>query len=168
MAEITKIYKGMQNGAETIDENFNKLNDASVQKTGNETIAGIKTFQDPVNVKDFKATGDVSFGQIHHREWGTSYFNESVLNLNRMGSLVFVMGWIQDVNTIPAGTIPDTPFPDGFKPSSTRGAVRFVTTEGYKYEIGTDGKLTFKTAIPANGTFTPVTACFITEDDFPS
>lgn len=27
MAELTKVYRGMQNGAETIDSNFNKIND---------------------------------------------------------------------------------------------------------------------------------------------
>jgi len=167
MADLTKIYKGMQNGAETINDNFNKLNAASVQKAGNETIAGIKTFQDQVNVKDLKATGSVGFGRTSQAPWATSYFSSGQLNFTRIGNLVFVMGWA-NTNSIPAGTSPASPLPNGFKPKASLGTVRLVTTEGHKYEIGTDGKLTFRTAIPADNSFTPTTACFITDDDFPA
>lgn len=167
MADLTKIYRGMQNGAETIDNNFKKLNAESVQKTGNETIAGIKTFQDPVNVKDLKATGSVSFGSASQAPWATSYFSSGQLNFTRIGNLVFVMGWA-NTNSIPAGTSPASPVPSGFKPKASLGAVRGVTTEGHKYELGTDGNLTFKTTIPAGNSFTPMTICFITDDDFPA
>lgn len=138
-----------------------------VHRTGNETIAGTKIFQDPVNVKDLKATGNVSLGKPRQSPWATSYFSNGQLNLTRIGSLVFVMGWA-NTNSIPAGTTPANPFPDGFKPNASLGAVRLVTTEGHKYEIGTDGKLTFRTAVPSGGSFTPVTAPFITADDFPT
>ena len=50
MAELTKITRGMQNGAETINDNLNKLNNSTVQKTGDETIAGKKTFSGDVSV----------------------------------------------------------------------------------------------------------------------
>ena len=53
MAELTKIYRGMQNGAETIDNNFSKMNtemkqtaDASVKMTGNQDVSGVKNFKD--------------------------------------------------------------------------------------------------------------------------
>nr|5E7T_G Chain G, Major structural protein 1 [Lactococcus phage Tuc2009] len=49
-AELTKITRGMQNGAETINDNLNKLNTITVQKTGDETIAGKKTFSGDVSV----------------------------------------------------------------------------------------------------------------------
>lgn len=138
MADLTKIYRGMQNGAETINNNFNKLNAASV-----------------------------TFGRTSQSPWATSYFSSGQLNFTRIGSLVFIMGWA-NTNSIPAGTTPASPVPNGFKPKSSLGAVRGLTTEGHKYEIGTDGNLTFKTAITAGNSFTPMTACFITDDDFPS
>ena len=50
MAELTKITRGMQNGAETINDNLNKLNNSTVHKTGDETIAGKKTFSGDVSV----------------------------------------------------------------------------------------------------------------------
>lgn len=138
MADLTKIYRGMQNGAETINNNFNKLNAASV-----------------------------TFGRTSQAPWATSYFSSGQLNFTRIGSLVFIMGWA-NTNSIPAGTTPASPVPSGFKPKASLGAVRLVTTEGHKYELGTDGNLTFKTVITAGNSFTPMTACFITDDDFPS
>lgn len=141
--------------------------DKVVHNTGDETIAGIKTFQDPVNVKDLKATGSVSFGRTSQAPWATAYFSSGHLNFTRIGNLVFVMGWA-NTKSIPGGTIPATPLPSGFKPKASLGTVRLVSTEGHKYEIGTDGKLTFKTTIPDKNSFTPMTACFITDDVFPA
>lgn len=55
MAELTKITRGMQNGAETINDNFNKVNtelDNTVHKTGDESIAGNKTFTGEIKQKN--------------------------------------------------------------------------------------------------------------------
>lgn len=59
MADITKITRGMQNGAETIDNNFNKMNaemkqtaDASVKMTDNQEVSGVKNFKDGIKIKD--------------------------------------------------------------------------------------------------------------------
>lgn len=67
MAELTKIIRGMQNGAESINTNFNALNDeikqtsdASVQLTGDQTIAGKKTFTDDMTVKNISASGSLT------------------------------------------------------------------------------------------------------------
>lgn len=46
MSELKKIYRGMQNGAETIDENFNEIDSGTVHLTGDETITGSKTFKE--------------------------------------------------------------------------------------------------------------------------
>lgn len=58
MADITKITRGMQNGAETIDNNFSKMNaemkqtaDASVKMTGNQDVSGVKNFKDGIKIK---------------------------------------------------------------------------------------------------------------------
>lgn len=119
-----------------------------------------------ITVGNLAVTGNLSFGRVHQAPWSTSYFSNGQLNLMRIGSLVFIMGWA-NTHSILAGTSPATAFPYGFKPDASLGTVRFVTTEGHKYEIGTDGKLTFKTAIPAGNSFTPMTAPFITADSFP-
>ncbi|MFK4948283.1 hypothetical protein ACI1TZ_08920 [Lactococcus formosensis subsp. formosensis] len=58
MAEIQKIYRGMQNGAETIDKNFAELDGSSVRNTGDESIAGKKTFTDDMVVKNIEVTGN--------------------------------------------------------------------------------------------------------------
>ena len=59
MADIAKITRGMQNGAETIDNNFSKMNvemkqtaDTSVKMTGNQDISGVKNFKDGIKIKD--------------------------------------------------------------------------------------------------------------------
>ena len=64
MAELTKIYRGMQNGAETIDENLTKINTeleavtvGAVRNSGDETIAGKKTFTDNTSVNNLNVTG---------------------------------------------------------------------------------------------------------------
>lgn len=46
MGELKKIYRGMQNGAETINENFNEIDSGTVHLTGDETITGTKTFKE--------------------------------------------------------------------------------------------------------------------------
>lgn len=56
MAQINEIYRGMQNGAETINDNLEAINSELtsggnvVHKTGDETIAGKKTFTGNVEV----------------------------------------------------------------------------------------------------------------------
>ncbi|MDM7537392.1 hypothetical protein QUD55_07890 [Lactococcus lactis] len=53
MADITKIIRGMQNGAETIDNNFSKMNtelEKTVKNVGDETISGKKKFSGDVSV----------------------------------------------------------------------------------------------------------------------
>lgn len=60
MEELTKIYTGMENGPEAIDENFNKLNEGAVHNTGDETIAGKKSFTDDMSVSNLVVTGTIS------------------------------------------------------------------------------------------------------------
>lgn len=74
MANIKTIYRGMQNGAETINNNLEAINSELtsggnvVHKTGDETIAGKKTFSNDVeirgtlNVSSLTTTLDVGNG----------------------------------------------------------------------------------------------------------
>lgn len=65
MAEIQKIYRGMQNGAETIDKNFSALTEniknsdaKTVHIVGDETIAGKKTFTEETIFSKVKSSDD--------------------------------------------------------------------------------------------------------------
>uniref|UniRef100_UPI00359C9C9A hypothetical protein n=1 Tax=Lactococcus garvieae TaxID=1363 RepID=UPI00359C9C9A len=55
---MKKIYKGMADGAETIDENFKEINSNMVHLTGTETITGPKTF------KELHFLGDLPKGKM--------------------------------------------------------------------------------------------------------
>nr|DAF78657.1 MAG TPA: receptor binding protein [Caudoviricetes sp.] len=65
MASIKDVYRGMQNGAETINDNLEAINAelASggnvVHKTGDESIAGNKTFTGDTTVKNLNITGNI-------------------------------------------------------------------------------------------------------------
>lgn len=58
MANIKKVYRGMQNGAETINDNLEAMNSELtsggnvVHKTGDESIAGNKTFTGEIKQKN--------------------------------------------------------------------------------------------------------------------
>ncbi len=66
MAELTKIYKGIDNGAEITNDNFGKINAELtsggnvVHKTGDESIGGKKTFTDDMTVKNISASGSLT------------------------------------------------------------------------------------------------------------
>lgn len=62
MADIKKIYRGMQNGAETIDSNFQNINNEvkiGVKKTGDEDISGKKNFTDDAKFKNIELSGSL-------------------------------------------------------------------------------------------------------------
>jgi len=66
MAELTKIYKGIDNGAEITNDNFGKINAELtsggnvVHKTGDESVGGKKTFTDDMTVKNISASGSLT------------------------------------------------------------------------------------------------------------
>ena len=66
MAELTKIYKGIDNGAEITNDNFGKINAELtsggnvVHKTGDESVGGKKTFTDDMTAKNIFASGSLS------------------------------------------------------------------------------------------------------------
>lgn len=55
MTELKKIYRGMQNGAESINDNFEELDKATIKKMGDQKIEGTLTVSGLVN------TGDLSW-----------------------------------------------------------------------------------------------------------
>ncbi|MDA2898451.1 hypothetical protein PEG84_04895 [Lactococcus lactis] len=65
MASIKKVYRGMQNGAETINDDLEAINSELtsggnvVHKTGDESIAGNKTFTGDTTVKNLNITGGI-------------------------------------------------------------------------------------------------------------
>lgn len=66
MAELTKIYRGIDNGAEITNDNFGKINAELtsggnvVHKTGDESVGGKKTFTDDMTVKNIVASGSLT------------------------------------------------------------------------------------------------------------
>lgn len=48
---LKEIYRGMQNAAATIQENFGNLTNLFVKTTGNETVKGTKNFSDGLQAK---------------------------------------------------------------------------------------------------------------------
>ncbi len=66
MAELTKIYRGIDNGAEITNDNFGKINAELtsggnvVHKTGDESVGGKKTFTDDMTVKNISASGSLT------------------------------------------------------------------------------------------------------------
>lgn len=114
MAELTKITRGMQNGAETIDSNFNKINGELisggnvVHKTGDEQISGEKSFD------NLKITGKFTERTIsipYTWEYGITG------TLTRVGNTV---EWILDRIVVNGGNAHEqsegATLPAGFRP----------------------------------------------------
>ena len=131
MAEIQKIYRGMQNGAETIDGNFSALTEniknsdaKTVHIAGDETIAGKKTFTDDIVVKNIEVTGN------YKKSTDTKMINlplsgvaTATVSYQRKNGVVFVKGggnWgnfeankSRIVGTLPVGFRPPVDWPSG-------------------------------------------------------
>lgn len=86
MAELTKIYKGIDNGAEITNDNFGKINTELtsggnvVHKTGDETIAGKKTFTGNVEVN-----GSLT---LPTKSWSGELGGGIILSLRKKGTTV--------------------------------------------------------------------------------
>ena len=80
MASIKKVHRGMQNGAETINDDLEAINSELtsggniVHKTGNESIAGKKTFTDDVEVNGRNTSNQIMVWRT--RRWDHSQLTE--------------------------------------------------------------------------------------------
>ena len=87
MAEIQKIYRGMQNGAETIDKNFAELDGSSVRNTGAESIAGKKTFTEETKFSKIISLDDTEFATLKATNAPTA-----IISYGRKNGVVFLTG----------------------------------------------------------------------------
>lgn len=112
MAEIQKIYRGMQNGAETINENFVELDSSSVRNTGDEAIAGKKNFSDETTLSKVK-TGGIQVTKKYEVS-RTIYNDAGQINFVRIGQMVQVN--VRSVPTVPVNTRISGVIPVGYRP----------------------------------------------------
>lgn len=132
MAEISKIYRGMQNGAETINDNTTKMNtelENTVHRTEDETIVGQKTFE-TIKTKNLQVTGSSTAST-------TIYKGDGQIVFNRIGYMVQVN--VRSVPAIPSGTNLASVIPAGYRPIYDYSS---VTKAGNRLIFSTDGHAT--------------------------
>ena len=112
MAEIQKIYRGMQNGAETINDNFVELDTSSVRNTGDEAIAGKKNFSDETTLSKVK-TGGIQVTKKYEVS-RTIYNDAGLIVFVRIGQMVQVN--VRSVPSIPVNTRISGVIPVGYRP----------------------------------------------------
>jgi len=112
MAKLKKIYRGMQNGAETINDNFVELDTSSVRNTGDEAIAGKKNFSDETTLSKVK-TGGIQVTKKYEVS-RTIYNDAGLIVFVRIGQMVQVN--VRSVPSIPVNTRISGVIPVGYRP----------------------------------------------------
>ena len=115
MASIKKVYRGMQNGAETINDNLEAINSELtsggniVHKTGNESIAGKKTFTDDVEVN-----GSLT---LPTKSWSGELGGGITLSLRKKGTTVeYSIGGEISSNILAGANLVKLSVPSEFRP----------------------------------------------------
>jgi hypothetical protein len=162
MENLNDIYRGMQNGAETINDNFNKLNAAIVHNTGDEEIAGNKTFNDSVTARKLKQVNDIAEIQLkmlYDVKTGTATVEvrNGVAYLSGSGNYgsFGAGGDGKDVFALPAGTRPKRNLS---VPCSTMGGGNVTTLN-----IETSGRVRMITYAAANNAYAGFDVSFLVE-----
>lgn len=132
MAKLKKIYRGMQNGAETINDNFVELDTSSVRNTGDEAIAGKKNFSDETTLSKVK-TGGIQVTKKY--EASTTIYNDAgLIMFVRIGQMVQVN--VRTVPSIPVNTRISGVIPVGYRPPLDFLAVTKTSNLIYCYSDG--------------------------------
>lgn len=174
MAELTKIYRGMQNGAETIDTNFNTLTDnlnqtfdSSVKLTGDQTVAGKKSFSDDASFKNISVSDN-----INQRYTTTAFeigYGLSVV-AKRVGNLVTVTFRGFNTTTLGNDAHPVEKIPLGYRPAEPESVDCLVQGRHLDtyYYFNPDGSLAYPGEdVPLNSYFRGVRSYF-TRDPWPT
>lgn len=157
MANIEKIYRGMQNGAETIDENFKAIDENVVHIVGDEVIAGKKTFTEDVKVKSLEVTGDTDWTNLTPIN-GFKTDSNSKLQYCIDGGVLYIniQGVITpEIATATPAVIANLPFSIKNTPNfaasaaSSSGSGRYANSPAVIY-VGTDGAISFNSYITIN------------------
>lgn len=143
MEELTKIYTGMENGPEAIDENFNKLNEGTVHNTGDETIAGKKSFTDDMSVSNLVVTGAIStvndIPLTKVTTWNSGWSGNAYYKV-RNGQVTLVFQGVTAPALSSSGSVP-------FTIPGLTFSLRCIDTAGYIVVSGTN----YKTKVDFNG-----------------
>lgn len=185
MAELTKIYRGMQNGAEAINTNLNALDDqikessdASVQLTGDQSVGGKKTFNDDTSFKNISVSETATVktllvsGDINQRYATTAFEIGSgvPVTAKRIGNLVTITFRGSNSVKITTGSNPPEKIPSGYRPIESEGVDPVVVGRHLDtyYYFNPDGSLSYPgEEIPANSFFRGVRSYF-TKDPWPT
>ncbi len=141
MAELSKVYRGMQNGAETINDNFNKVNtelDNAVHKTGDESISGKKTFTDDASFKNIQVSETIKTKNLQVTSSisasSTIYKGDGQIVFYRVGNMV--QANVRSVPAVPSATSLPGVIPAGYRPAYDFSS---VTKAGNRLNFYADG-----------------------------
>lgn len=157
MADLNKIYTGMAQGPEKIDENFREIPTENVSLEGDQTINGQKTFTETPIMPIAKNEFDIGY--------------DIKINAKRSGNLVTISLDALNKTAIPAGlTIVSKQIPKGYLPIDKEHLnfmVQDLTTQLY-IVFDKDGKIGLLTSdsVTKDHTFKGV-ASYFTKDTFP-
>ncbi|MBK5077098.1 hypothetical protein IL308_10050 [Lactococcus lactis] len=174
MTTLTKITRGMQNGAETINDNFDALNeevktasDGAVKLSGDQTVAGKKTFSDDASFKNISVSGDIN------QRYATTSFEIGYglsVTAKRVGSLVTITFRGSNTTQLGENAKPTEKIPAGYRPIEAE-SIDFLVTGRHLdtyYYFNPDGSISYNgEMVPVNSFFRGVRSYF-TKDAWPT
>lgn len=174
MAGLTKIYRGMQNGAKAINTNFNTLtdnlkqsSDAAVKLTGDQAVAGKKTFSDDASFKNISVSGDIN------QRYATTSFEIGYglsVTAKRIGNMVTITFRGSNTTTLGSGAKPTEKIPLGYRPIEAESIDPLVQGRHLDtyYYFNPDSSISYMGEdVPVNSFFRGVRSYF-TKDAWPT
>ncbi len=138
MANIKKVYRGMQNGAETINDNLEAMNleltsgGNVVHKAGDESIAGKKSFTDDTRTKNLEVTGSLKLPSSK----ATVTTKEGLeLNLSRKGDVIFCSFGGEVANATSGKVLTGPWVDDPFRPTETQQLIGHFSGRDTSFHI---------------------------------
>ncbi|MCT3113976.1 hypothetical protein EFO20_10005 [Lactococcus lactis] len=138
MANIKKVYRGMQNGAETINDNLEAMNleltsgGNVVHKAGDESIAGKKNFTDDTKMKSLEVTDSLKLPKANLTVTTGSGL---VLILTKRGDSAYVKFSGEVSNVTPGTMIPGTWVDNPFHPVETQQLIGHFASRDTSFHI---------------------------------
>ena len=138
MASIKKVYRGMQNGAETINDDLEAINSELtsggnvVHKTGDESVGGKKTFTDDSQFNNLKVTGNL---ELPSAKLTVKTGSGLVLSLTKRGDLAYVKFSGEVSNVTPGTMIPGTWVDNPFHPVETQQLIGHFASRDTSFHI---------------------------------
>ena len=154
MASIKKVFRGMQNGAETINEDLEAINSELtsggnvVHKTGDESIAGKKTFTGDVEVK-----GSLT---LPTKSWSGELGGGITLSLRKKGTTVeYSIGGEISSNILANSNLVNVSVPSEFCPKNRQSLVGHIVGGWNSFHIDVPSSGACQWFGPATNSGTP-------------